>query len=178
VRQHHQHHQHRVENQFHIDNQFNGDVDGRNFDELYGQQPQMNASYQTMNVYGRNPSMYHQNYQHAYPATAGYYSNSSSAASIPSSYDASYPASSQSYGVAGNNAYYDHYASQYNSQYGNQSFRPPYMVGQMGYYNNPGYYAEGGNLSAQSVNSGESGYESYPQAYPAEGDYQDADHYE
>mmetsp|Transcript_31679 Transcript_31679/g.68391 ORF Transcript_31679/g.68391 Transcript_31679/m.68391 type:complete len:520 (-) Transcript_31679:256-1815(-) len=190
-------HQPRGEKNFSIDNEFNGDVDGRHFDEMYAQSPppQMNASYQPM--YGRgvpttNP--YHQNYQNAYasaaPNAAYSYPNSSgaSAASVPSSWEASYPASAQTQGyvqyasnaMQGNNGYYDPYAVQQypnHYDYGNNSnsMQPPMMMGQQqtGYANYNSYNTEG-VVSVPSQGSGD-GYESYPQAYPNSGEYDHAE---
>jgi len=169
---------HGVKN-FTIDNDFNGDVDGRNFDELYVHQPQMNASYQPMNVYNRNvpthPLIY-QNYQHAYPAAAptaySAYPNSA-AASVPSSWDASYPAvPNQGYGqyppnAMSGNGYYDPYAQHYSNQHGNNPNQyggnnhmpPPMMMGQANYVNYNGYNSEEGPYASSQGDEG--GFEPY-----------------
>ena len=171
------HHQPQGQKNFYIDNEFNGNVDGRNFDHVqqYGAQAQMNASYAAT-----SPSMYHQNYQQVYHAAPvnGYaaYSNTPTGARVPSSWEASYPAApNQGYGqypqnnaaMAGNSGYYDHYAHvQYSNQYGGANS----MAAQQGYNG----YSEGGDGSAGS------GFEPYPQSYNEDGDNQryDSNQYE
>ena len=167
-----------------VDNEYNGDVDGRNFDEVYAQQPQMNASY----GYGRNvptshTPMYHQNYQNTYQTAApnGYAYANSPTASVPSSQDASYPAApSQGYGqydgqYASNamqgNGYYDPYGQQYSNQYGNNFVPPQMMMGQSGYANYSSYYDEGGSpVPSQGViASGDGGLDPY--SYSGDVDY-------
>lgn len=187
------HHHHGGEKIFYPDNEYNGSVDGRNFDALYAQQQtQMTTSYQTMNAYDQNyttgkPSMYQQHYQNAYPTASPYGGAypSSSDAPIPSSWEASYPGPSQGYPqypsntMLGNNGYYDpyaqQYANQYASQYGNAPPSPP-LVGQTGYTNSDGYYAEGGGnpMPDQGVNASDGGFEQYPQPYQGDGDYDQA----
>lgn len=176
--------------QYNIDNEFNGDVDGRSFDEVHVHPPtqQMNTSYRPMNVYGRNlpashQPLYHHAYQNVYPT----YSNNSAAsvastASVPPSWEASYPiAPNQGYAqypsntMPGNGGYYEPYGHQYPNQYGNGSMPPPAMMGQAGYANYGSYYAEGGApFPSPGANaSGDDGVESYPQTH---GDGVEYDH--
>lgn len=177
----HHHHQPRGEKYFNRDDEFNGEVDGRNFDEVqvYAQQP--HTSYQPMNVYGHNvPAsnqyMYHQNYQNIPAAPNSYVYPNSSAASIPSSWDASYPAApNQGYGqypVSGNPEYYDPYSQQYSNQYGNNSM--PMVAGQAGYANYSGYYSEEGAPVSPMAANDDSGFAPYPQSFPDNGDYDQA----
>lgn len=194
MKMHHNHHQPRGQKQFYIENEFIGDVDGRNFDEVqYGAQAQMNTSYQPMNVYGRNlstsnPSMYQQNYQNVYSASVpsnGYGYPNNSTASVPSSWDASYPASAPSqYGqyspntMSGGSGYYDPYSHQYANQYGNNSMPSQMMAGQTGYTNYGGYYAQPMQAAQGMAASVDSGFEPYPQSQPGDGDWSQGEQYE
>lgn len=198
------HHQPRGEKNFYLDSDYNGDIDGRNFDDVYSHQPHINASYQAMNAYGRNQpmsnTMYQQNYQNVYPSSAtsnGYfYPNSGSATvSIPSSHEASYPAaaaSNQGIGqyasstMPGDSGYYDAYScqqypNQYVSHYGNTgSMSHPIMMAHVGYANNSGYYAQAGaTMPYQGIDGSDGGgFEPYPQSYEGEEQSATADQYE
>lgn len=191
----HHNHQPRGEKQFYIDQEFNGEIDGRNFDEVYPRQmPQMNAGYQPANVYGRNftasnPPIYQQNYQNVYSGAPpnGY----TSAGAVPPSWEASYPgAPSQGYGqypsnaASENNRYYDPYAAQqlypnpnhFSSQYNSNSVNQTAVMGQTGYANYNSYFVGKDEDSPipQGINSG-GGFESYQASYPIEGDYNQGD---
>lgn len=181
---------------FSADNEFTGDGDGRNFDDLYQPIPQANAGYQPM--YGRavpttNLPLYHHNYQNAFPSGASnayaYPNNSvASDASVTPSWDASYPAApNQGYVQYGpnamqvNNGYYDPYAVQQYPNTNSNNSTPPLMLNgeSMAYVSYNGYNAEGG--AAFPSQGGIEGSETYPQAYPDDGTYDytnTADQYE
>lgn len=171
-------HQPRDDKQFFRDNQFPGNVDGRNFDQVYPQHQQsMNASYQpNMNTYGRSmtapnpPSVYNQNYQNVYPGMATISGYVYPESSVPS-WEA-YPGLSPGYGqyapnaMPGSNGNYDPYDTQYSYTYGNSSMPPSAMMGDTAHANYSDYNS-GGEITAQSQGAGasESGFEPYPQSY-------------
>jgi len=174
----------RGDNMYYADNEYNGNIDGRNFNELYVQQQQTQmASYQAMHAYspafaqGKPFMSHHNNQNNGYPPASAYgvvYSNSSAAAPVPSSWEASHPAPSQGYAqYPSNNGYHDPYAQQYANQYaspyGHQSMPTPY-ADQAGYTNSDESYAEGGGPN-QGANVGSGGYEHYPQSYAGDGQY-------
>jgi len=155
--------------QLDIENEFNGDVNRRNFSPVYSF-----SSYPTMNNYGRNV-LYQPNYPNAlFPATAastGYvYLNDGTDASSPIS--TSYPPLVPSQGFA-STGYFDHYAAaqQYPNHYvnvsplpyGNQSAAmssPALVAGppSLGYDTFNGYYVEGSEGYPSSFDLGEVSY--------------------
>jgi RNA-binding protein Musashi len=187
------HHQPHDDKHIYRDDQFVGDVDGRNFDQVYAQQPLTNPSYQAMNAYDRsmntsNMSMYNHNYQSHYhgAVTPGYgYSGGSTASSVPSSWEASYPAPAQGYGQyptdnmsQGNTGYYTNYDPQYPNQYtgpsyGNNSM-PPSMMGHPAYSSYGSFPVEGDGPAA-TPGAGTSGFEPCPQSYDGDGNYDQTD---
>ena len=152
---------------FSLDNDFNGDVDGRNFDEVYGgHAKQAQAAYPSATTYSSYPpfapyganarapglagaTMYHQqNYPNAYtsggayPRGASYYPNAQS-----QGYGASY-----GYGGA-----HDQQYQQYPNQYAG-NYMQTQIMGQAGYDQYGGYYAADGSYNNGSAESGNDPY--------------------
>lgn len=173
---------------FTIDNDFNGDVDGRNFDQLH--QPSLQVTPGYPNMYSRGlPAtnlplyQYNNSYQNPYSSGSlgpyGYPSVSSSAsATSMSSYDSSYPspATGQGY-VPYSPGSYDPYAAvPYPGGYGvvGGDGPSPAIAGQLtGYGNYGGHNAEGGAPS--QGRDDDNGPQPYSRVYPEGGnDHADA----
>ena len=158
---------------FDMGSEFNGDVDGRNFDTLYAGQQAYSGGYPTTG-YGSSgqPTVYtNQGYQ-SYQYPSGYvYASGPGGESVPNSNESSYPAAAST----GQYNPYDPYAAQqFPGQYGQygDNGAAPAAMGTMGYANYPtGYYAEdGASVPSQGLDASEgSGMAAYPQAYQGGG---------
>lgn len=174
-----QQHQPRGGKNFTIDNDFNGDVDGRNFDQLHQPSPPVTSGYPNMYSRGLHATnlplyQYNNSYQNSYQnsyasgALGSYgYPNVSSGASATSmsSYDSSYPSAApgQGYVPYGPGPYDPYAVVPYPGGYGGDGDGS--SAGQpTGYCNYGGHNVAGGGPS--QGRDDDDGPQPYSRAYP------------